>query len=71
MLLKYEIQPTVINFHLMNVVKNYTTIHLWLNQINVFGFVILLMTYQKQLISFDHNYTKKAAVTCSVPIIHK
>ena len=55
----------------MNVVKNYTTIHLWLNQINVFGFVILLMTYQKQLISFDHNYTKKAAVTCSVPIIHK
>ena len=29
----------------MNTVKNYTTIHLSLNQINVLEVVILLMTY--------------------------
>ena len=33
-------QPT-----LMNTVKNFTTIHLWLNHIDVLEVVILLITY--------------------------
>ena len=38
-------QPTLINVHLNDTVKNFTTTHLRLNQIDVFEVVILLMTY--------------------------
>ena len=40
-----EIQPTFINLHPMNTVKNYITLQLQLNQIEVLEVVIFLMTY--------------------------
>ena len=42
---KCEIQPTLINLHPKEEVKNFTTIHFRLNKIDVLEVAILLMTY--------------------------
>ena len=42
---KCEIQPTLLIYIIMNTVKNFTTIHLGLNYMNVLEVVILLMAY--------------------------
>ena len=42
---KCEIQPTLLIYIMMNTVKNFTTIHLGLNYMNVLEVVILLMAY--------------------------
>ena len=42
---KCEIQPSLINLHLMNTVKKFTAIHFRLNYIVALEVVILLMTY--------------------------
>ena len=39
-----EIQPTLINLHPNNTMKNYTNIHLQLDKTDVLGVAILLMT---------------------------
>ena len=45
---KCKIQPILINYILMNTVKNFTIIHFQLNYINVFEVVILWMIYLKK-----------------------
>ena len=42
---KCMIQPTLINLHSNEYNKNLTSLHLWLNQIDVLEVVILLITY--------------------------
>ena len=42
---KCEIQATLLIYIIMNTVKNFTTIHLGLNYMNVLEVVILLMAY--------------------------
>ena len=42
---KSKIQPTLINLHPNETVKNYTTIHLQLSWIDVLEVVILLMAF--------------------------